>query len=324
PEGIKQEEIVEIFTLLEEKGLIIRKKYVRKQEKSVKTKTMKNGEKTGKENPPSSIEQKVYFFVSGHYQATEIGEYAATSYIPPEKIMQIQKKFLKEFSGKISVESYTSFLCKESKISEPSKIEKILEKLRKKEKLTEKEREKIERLAAPLYSTHKIITESEAYKLLERKTKQEIDERGDLLKSILKAKPERSKKGKRKKYRGKKLVEMVVKCVYTILFRKQKEETEKTRRKNGFKKPPPPHSEKLQFIWYVTVANILNIPKRTAYYVMRRYFDHITPEDPWLKNLIKDLPKRLTVLINKTVEKSCFYHYKEGIYRPQTVLIALI
>ena len=48
PEGIKQEEIVEIFNLLEEKELIIRKKYARKQATSVKTKTMKNGKKTGK------------------------------------------------------------------------------------------------------------------------------------------------------------------------------------------------------------------------------------------------------------------------------------
>ncbi|MFB0545085.1 MAG: hypothetical protein ACETVN_05185, partial [Asgard group archaeon] len=158
-EELKQEKIVEIFNFLEERGIIIRKKHVRKQES-----TTTNGEK-----PTSLGEQRVYFIVSGYYQATELGERAAKLYTSPKMIVKIQENFSKKFNEKTLLESYISFLCKESNISKPKEAEHILEKLKKREKITEKEREKIERLAAPLHAAHKIITESEAYKLLKKK-----------------------------------------------------------------------------------------------------------------------------------------------------------
>ncbi|MFB0545086.1 MAG: hypothetical protein ACETVN_05190 [Asgard group archaeon] len=114
-------------------------------------------------------------------------------------------------------------------------------------------------------------------------------------------------KRKRKKYRGKKLVEMVVKCVHANLIIKQKEKRKKkTTQKNGSKEPSLSQRRELKYLQYVTVANILNIPKRTVYYIMKRYLDHKTPDDPWLKNLKKNLPNRLIKLINETVEKTCF------------------
>ncbi len=321
-EDLKQEKIVEIFNFLEEKGLIIRKKHVRKQESATK-----NGEKTGEEKPVSLEVQRVYFIVSGNYQATNLGERAAKLYTSPKMIAKIQENFSKKFKGETLLESYISFLCKESNISNPKEAEKTLEKLKKREKITEKEREKIERLAAPLHTAHKIITESEAYKLIKKKEiKQRIEEVGNLLNCLLKAKVERDEKGerrKRKKYWGSKLVEMVVKCVYANLIIKQKERKKKKTQKNGSKKPLISHRRELKYLQYVTVANILNIPKRTVYYIMKRYLDHETPDDPWLKHLKKNLPKRLIKLINETVEKTCFSQYKQGTYRPQTVIVAL-
>ena len=94
-EELKQEKIVEIFNFLEEKGLIIRKKYVRKQAKSV----TKNGEKIGEEKLVSSEVQKVYFIVSGNYQATDLGERAAKLYTSPNMIAKIQENLSKKFKG---------------------------------------------------------------------------------------------------------------------------------------------------------------------------------------------------------------------------------